>query len=194
MSDAGSSERRTSPTSSARQLAAQAISAPCSASVQTPFGMPGWLRSPGRKRVPVQRRSPDDGTPRPTVGAKCRGLGATYAKGWLIMVGASRTSPVPGSGMRHRHVHWQTLPRFGALRGDNSPSPALRGFRMITKALVVKWCSLSCLLEVEEGRLALSSPRRESSSYRFEPFGWVPWGVYIGLPPRGTIVIRWVVG
>ena len=28
----------------------------------------------------------------------CRGLGATYAKGWLIMVGASRTSPVPGTG------------------------------------------------------------------------------------------------
>ena len=33
-----------------------------------------------------------------------RGLGTTYAKGWLIMVGASRTSPVPGSGMRRRHV------------------------------------------------------------------------------------------
>ena len=23
-----------------------------------------------------------------------------------------------------------------------------------------------------------------------EPFAWVPWGVYIGLPPRGTMVIR----
>ena len=24
----------------------------------------------------------------------------------------------------------------------------------------------------------------------FQPFAWVPWGVYIGLPPRGTMVIR----
>ena len=24
----------------------------------------------------------------------------------------------------------------------------------------------------------------------FQPFPWVPWGVYIGLPPRGTMVIR----
>ena len=23
----------------------------------------------------------------------------------------------------------------------------------------------------------------------FQPFAWVPWGVYIGLPPRGTMVI-----
>ena len=36
--------------------------------------------------------------------SQCRGLGATYAKGWLIMVGASRTSPVPGNGMRRRHA------------------------------------------------------------------------------------------
>src|SRR4051812_16574721 len=70
------------------------------------------------------------------VGAKCRGLGPTYAKGWLIMVGASRTSPVPGSGMRRRHERRRTLLRFGALLGDNTPSPALRGLRMITKALV----------------------------------------------------------
>ena len=39
-SDAGSSERRTSPISSARQLAAQAILAPCSASMQTSPGVP----------------------------------------------------------------------------------------------------------------------------------------------------------
>src|SRR3989337_3773556 len=101
-----------------------------------PSGAPGWLRSPGRNKVPVQNRSPDDGAPGPTVGAKCRGLDATYAKGWLIMVGASRTSPVPGSGMRRRHERRRTLPRFGALLGDNTPSPTLRGLRMITKALV----------------------------------------------------------
>ena len=66
----------------------------------------------------------------------CRRLGATYARGWLIMVGASRTSPVPGSGMRCRHERWRTLPRFGALLGDNTPSPALMGLLMITKTLV----------------------------------------------------------
>ena len=66
----------------------------------------------------------------------CRVLGETYAKGWLIMVGASRTSPVPGSGMRRRHERRHTLPRFGALLGDNTPSPALWGLLMITKALV----------------------------------------------------------
>src|SRR4051812_44038857 len=86
--------------------------------------------------VPVQSRSPDDGAPRPMVGAKCRGLGATYAKGWLIMVGASRMSPVPRSGMRRRHERRHTLPKFGAPLGDNTPSPALRGLRVITKALV----------------------------------------------------------
>ena len=29
-----------------------------------------------------------------------------------------------------------------------------------------------------------------SSANGFQPFAWVPWGVYIGLPPRGTMVIR----
>ena len=71
---------------------------------QTPSSVPGWLHSPGRKRVPVQSRSPDDGAPGPTVGAKCRVEGATYAKGWLIIVGTSKTSPVPGNGMKRRHA------------------------------------------------------------------------------------------
>src|SRR3954464_2643064 len=109
--------------------------------------------------VPVQNRSPDDGAPCPTMGAKCRGLGATYAKGWLIMVGASRTSSVPGSGMRRRHEHRCTLPRFGALLGDNIPSPTMRGLCMITKALV----STMVLLELyargrtKQGSLSPSS-------------------------------------
>ena len=132
-SGAGSSESRISPTRSASQLALQVTFAPCSASWLTSSGVLGWLRSPGRNRVPVQSRSPGDGAPRPTVGAKCLGLGATYANGWLIMVGASRTSLVPGNGMRRRHKRRWTLPRFKALLGDNTPSPALRGLRMITK-------------------------------------------------------------
>ena len=69
-----------------------------------------------------------------TFQTRCRGLGATYAKGWLIMVGASRTSPVPGSGMRRRHARRRILPSFRALLGDNTPTAALRGLRMITKA------------------------------------------------------------
>ena len=64
----------------------------------------------------------------------CRGLDATYAKGWLIMVGASRTSPVPGNVIRRRHARPRILPSFGALRGDNTPIAALRGLRMITRA------------------------------------------------------------
>ena len=114
----------------------------------------------------------------------CRGLDTTYAKGWLIMVGASRTSPVPGSGIRRRHERRRTLPRFGALQGDNTPSPALRGLRMITKAQVIQWCSSSCVLEVEGGK-ASSLPALGGwlVLMEWEPFAWVAWGVYIGLPP-----------
>ena len=64
----------------------------------------------------------------------CRVVGATYANGWLIIVGANKMSPVPGNGIRRRHARRQILPRFGALRGDNTPSPALRGLRMITRS------------------------------------------------------------
>ena len=121
---------------------------------------------------------------------RCRVVGATYANGWLIIVGASKTSPVPGNGMRRRHARRWILPRFGALRGDNTPSPALRGLRMITKALVIQWCSLSCLLEVGESKASsLLSLWVSLVLTDWEPFAWVPWGVYIGLPPRGTMVI-----
>ena len=64
------------------------------------------------------------------------------------MVGASRTSPVPGNGMRRRHARRQILPSFGALRGDNTPTAALRGLRMITR-----WTSsYTMLLELFGGR------------------------------------------
>ena len=133
-SEASSSEMRVSSRRLARLLAAQALVTPYSASGQAPSGAAGWLRSRGRKKVPVQNRSPDDGAPGPTVGAKCRVVGATYANGWLIIVGASKTSPVPGNGMRRRHARRRILPRFGALHGDNTPSPALRGLHMITRS------------------------------------------------------------
>ena len=58
-----------------------------------------------------------------------------------------------------------------------------------------QWCSLSCLLEVEESKAgSLLSLWVGLVLTGWEPFAWVPWGVYIGLPPRGTIVIRPGVG
>ena len=122
------------------------------------IGRAGLATLAGRKRVPVQGRSLDNGAPGPMVGAKCRVVGVTYANGWLIIVGANKTSPVPGHEIRRRHARQQILPRFGALLGDNTPSPALRGLRMITKAQVIQWCSLSCMLEVGEGRASSLLP------------------------------------
>ena len=79
--------------------------------------------------------------------------------------------------------------KFGALRGDNTPSPALRGLRMITKALVVQWCSLSCLLEVEESQASsLLSLCMSLVLTTWEPFAWVPWGGLYRPTPRGTSV------
>ena len=70
-------------------------------------------------------------------GMYCGVVGAIYANGWLNIVGASKTSPVPGNGIRRRHARRRILPRFGALRGDNTPSPALRGLHMITRSTQV---------------------------------------------------------
>ena len=74
------------------------------------------------------------------------------------MVGASRTSPVPGNGIRRRHARRRILPSFRALRGDNTPTAALRGLRMITMAKCVQGCSLSCFLEVREGKASSLLP------------------------------------
>ena len=64
------------------------------------------------------------------------------------MVGASRTSSVPGNGIRRRHARRRILPSFGALRGDNTPTAALRCLRMITR-----WTSsYTMLLELFGGR------------------------------------------
>ena len=52
-------------------------------------------------------------------------------------MGANKTSPVPGNGMRRRHARQRILPRFGALRGDNTPSPALRGLHIVTRSVKV---------------------------------------------------------
>ena len=62
----------------------------------------------------------------------CRVVGVTYANRWLIIVGANKTSPVPGNGLRRRHARRWILPSFKALCGDNTPIAALRGLHMVT--------------------------------------------------------------
>ena len=106
------------------------------------------------------------------------------------MVGASRTSPVPGNGMRRRHARRRILPSFGALRGDNAPTAALRGLRMITMVKCLHGCSSSCVWWQERAGLALSLYLVRYRTSGIQPFAWVPWGVYIGLPPRGIKVIQ----
>lgn len=62
---------------------------------------------------------------------------------------------------------------------------------MITKAQVIQWCSLSCMLEAEGGKASsLPALGLWLVLMEWESFAWVTWGVYIGLPPRGTMVIR----
>ena len=112
-------------------------------------------------------------------------------------MGASKTSPVLGNGMWRRHARRRILPSFGALRGDNTPTAALRGLRMITR-----WTSsYTMLLELfgermKEGQASplLCSLWCLKSIQRAISPAWEPWGVYIGLPPRGTMVIRLGVG
>ena len=74
-------------------------------------------------------------------------------------MGANKTSPVPGNGMRRRHARQRILPRFGALRGDNTPSPTLRGLRMITRSRKGSYNrSWSCWVQGRRRtRLALAS-------------------------------------
>ena len=57
---------------------------------------------------------------------------------------------------------------------------------MITMAKCLHGCSLSCFLEVGEGKARFPLPVLSGLYlFRSEPFAWVPRGVYIGLPPRG---------
>ena len=45
-------------------------------------------------------------------------------------------------------------------------------------------CSLSCVLDVQGGRASSLLPLDMSLVLTgWEPFAWVPWGVYVGLPP-----------
>ena len=135
-------------TRSVRQSAEQAAPGSSGVLAQALAGAPGWLirtaamSSPERKRAPIQNMLPADDALSPTVGAKCRRYHATYARGWLIMDGDRSTSSGPGSRSEQNLERTRVLPRFGALRGDNTPSPALRG--------LVQACSLSCMLEEED--------------------------------------------
>ena len=66
------------------------------------------------------------------------------------MEGANNTSPVPENRIRRIHARRRILPRFGALLGDNTPTPALRGLRMITQATMVATSLLLELFLLEE--------------------------------------------
>ena len=90
---------------------------------------------------------------------------------------------MPGSGIRRRHERRRTLPRFGALLGDNTSSPALGGLRMITKALVDTMVLLELYARGRRRKARSLLPLGMSLVLTgWEPFAWVPWGVYIGLP------------
>src|SRR4051812_49332188 len=90
-----------------------------------------------------------------------RVVGVTYANGWLICVGASKTSPVPGSGIRRRHARRRISPSFGdpveitplLLLYGVSASSLNKQMRVATK------CSSSCLARGRrKARLALLFP------------------------------------
>ena len=61
---------------------------------------------------------------------------------------------------------------------------------MITMVKCLHGCSLRWVWWWERTRLALSLYLVWYRTTGIQPFAWVPLGVYIGLPPRGTMVIR----
>ena len=68
--------------------------------------------------------------------------------------GGQDTSPGSRNGSERDLERLRGLPRFGALRGDNTPSPALRGLRIMT---IVNKVATRLLLELfgleeEEGQ------------------------------------------
>ena len=76
---------------------------------------PWCERPPPGYPLPLYAQAEDSG--RRSDEQHCRGLGATYANGWLIMVGASRTSPVAplvassswalGLGVQGQRIPWR---------------------------------------------------------------------------------------
>ena len=98
--------------------------------------------------------------------------------------------------MRRRHARRRILPSFGALCGDNTPTAALRGLRVVTRST----SSYKRLLELfgermKKGKASLpllSMWCLELLKKESPCMGAL--GVYIGLPPGGTMVIRLGVG
>jgi hypothetical protein len=70
------------------------------------------------------------------MGNHCRGILTADARGWLIVGGAMRASTGSGSEIEHELEGTRDVPRFGALRRDNTPNPA-----MVTMIRVVQACS-----------------------------------------------------
>ena len=145
----------------------------------------------------------------PTVGANCRGGRTADAKGWLKRGGGSRA--LVGSrgevGMSGRGT--PDIPRFGALRRDNTPSPAECSWMIDSTMLLLElygggrklakaWAapSLRCCCFVASPMLTCFSlvcvfclPSRSHAPYdRGLPGG------FIVQPPGGTMVMLQVGG
>jgi hypothetical protein len=130
------------PEEAMKQSAGQTAAASVDVAVSAQVNASGWsnrpdaTRSPEGKEVPVRNVTPADAADGPTVGANCRGILAADARGWLIMGGAMRASTGSGSEIEHELEGTQDIPRFRALRRDNTPNPA-----MVTMIRVVQACS-----------------------------------------------------
>ena len=74
--------------------------------------------------VPVRNTTMVDAVDGPVVGANYRGNLTSDARGWLIVGGAMRTSSGSRSESEHEFEGTRDVPRFGALRRDNTPNPA----------------------------------------------------------------------
>ena len=84
---------------------------------------PEATRSPELVSDPVRIETPDATAEGPTVGANCRGFGATDAMGWLTKRG--RLGGVGAGGgiarLRATELGQHDLPRFGALDSEVTP-------------------------------------------------------------------------
>ena len=97
------------------------------------------------------------------------------------MEGDKSTSPGSRSESKQDRIRLRILPRFGALRGDNTPSPALRGLRMMTKInrVATRW-----LLELFGKRRMKGKARSPPLSIRV---GMILWVLLCMAEPEGFI-------
>ena len=200
LSPRGTGESETSSTPLGYSSAADA-SWMRSAAKEAANGSTASTRSPESMKGPVWNISPARTSSCPTVGANCRGGRTADAMRWLKIRAGSRE--LVGSrgevGMSGRGT--RDIPRFGALRRDNTPSPAECGLCVNDTGLLLElfWggrqaraqavpplCYCSCLSarSCSTDRM-LSRPPLERS---ITPLHGGLLGGFIGQPPRVTTV------